>query len=815
VPITIHELIDQIQPEKTVLIFGAGASVPSNAPSVDALIDTISAKFGIEANGLSLSEISALAENKCNRTELIQLIRRKFAGLKAKGALLNLPNHEWKGIYTTNYDELVENAYQRANKPLTVFSSDFDFKAQDDPTATKLYKLHGTISKDTVDGYVHNMILTQMDYDSTSEYREALYVRLKNDLNPGSQAVIIGQSLNDDHLRNLIEDVIAINKKVGAGGRIFLVLYEQNQNRAKTYELRGIKVAFGSLDSFIAAMDAKAPDTVSAYRDTDNLLDAFNTLRPFTIDVQDEIAPELAHASSIFNGWPASYSDIASGLTFDRTCVSELVRLLEDGGKQHVCLLGASGVGKTTAARQAILRLKGKGYLTWEHKSDLPLQTLQWVNVARRLATSSQRGVLFVDEAHGHLYELNHLVDQLVAQGLTDLKLVCVAAKNHWAPRVKTPLFYKHGQEVLLSQLDHSEVDRLLALVETNLELRELVESSFSGFSRGERRRRLIERCDSDMFVCLKNIFASEKFDDIILREYAELEEANADVYRYVAAMESAGIHVHRQLVVRILGVAADAIHAVLSGLMGMITEYEINPREGIYGWKVRHDVIAAIIAKYKFHDIAQQIDLFTKVIDNISPTYDIEVRTIRELCNTETGLPCIPDKSIQNNLLRRMMSIAPGERVPRHRLIRNLISIGEFEKADTEIRIYEKDFKREAPVDRYKIQLLIARATETKGLLMEDRMVILDQARELAAAAAERYEGNKYVLGAYCEVGVHAFKLSGSHEIFDEAMAVLRKAESRLGDPDIVKMVIRYERRLSAHEISITDSEPDEAVAE
>lgn len=814
-PIAMQELIDQIQPEKTILIFGAGASMPSNAPSVSALIDAISFEFGIAVDGLGLSEISALAEHKRSRTDLINLIRRKFSGLKAKGALLNLPNHTWKGIYTTNYDELVEDAYKRASKPLTVFSSDFDFKAQADPSATKLFKLHGTIGKDSVDGFVHNMILTQMDYDSTSDYREALYTRLKDDLNPGSQAIIIGQSLSDHHLRDLIENVISVNKKVGAGGRIFLVLYEQNESRAKTYELRGIKVAFGSLDSFIAGMDAKAPYTVLAYKDTDNILDAFNSLRPFTVDIQHEIAPELAHVSSIFNGWAASYSDIVSGLTFERTCVSDILRLLTDGRKQHVCLLGASGVGKTTAARQTMLGLKGKGHLVWEHKADLPLQTTQWINVAKRLTTSAQKGVLLVDEAHGHLYELNHLIDQLAAQGLSGLKLVCVAAKNHWAPRVKTPLFYKHGQEVSLSQLDHSEIDRLLALVETNRELRQLIESGFSGFSRGERRRRLIERCDSDMFVCIKNIFASEKFDDIILREFASLDQANADVYRYVAAMASAGIHVHRQLVLRILGVSSNAIHAVLGGLEGIVTEYEVNSREGIYGWKVRHDVIAAIIAKYKFHDISQQIDLFTKVIDNISPTYDIEVRTIRELCNTETGLPCIPDKGIQNNLLRRMMSIAPGERVPRHRLIRNLIAIGEFEKADTEIRIYEKDFKREAPIDRYKIQLLIARATETTGLLKEDRMVILEQARELAAAAADRYEGNKYVLGAYCEVGVHAFKLNGSHKIFDEAMAVLRKAESSLGDPDITKMVIRYERRLSAHEISITDSEPDEAVAE
>jgi hypothetical protein len=721
----------------------------------------------------------------------------------------------WKGIYTTNYDELVEDAYRRAKKPLTVFSSDFDFKAQNDPTSMKLFKLHGTISKDSVDGYVHNMILTQTDYDSTSEYRECLYSRLRDDLNPGSQAVVIGQSLNDHHLRDLIENVIAINKKVGAGGRIFLVLYEQNENRAKTYELRGLKVAFGGLDSFIASMDAKAPNTVSFLKDTGNFLDTFNTLRPFTIDIQNEMEPELAHPSSIFNGWPATYSDIASGLTFERSCVSEIAKLIDDGSKQFVALLGSSGVGKTTAARQAMLRLKGEGYQVWEHKVDLPIQTSQWVNVAKNLATKDQKGVLFIDEAHGHLYELNHLVDQLASQGLNRLKVICVAAKNHWAPRVKSPIFYKHGQEVLLSQLDHSEVDRLLLLVETNRELHKLVESGFSGFSRGERRRRLIERCEADMFVCLKNIFASEKFDDIILREFAGLEEVSANIYRYVAAMSCAGIHVHRQLVLRILGVSSEAIYSVLGGLAGIVTEYDVNPREGIYGWKVRHDVIAAIIAKYKFHDMAQQIDLFSKVIDNISPTYDIEMRTIRELCNTETGLPCIPDKSVQNNLLRRLMSIAPGERIPRHRLIRNLISIGEFEKADTEIRIYEKDFKREAAVERYKIQLLIARATETKGLLEEDRMVILEQARVLAAAASDRYDGNKYVLGAYCEVGVHAFKLSGSHKVFDEAMKVLRKAESRLGDPDIIKMVIRFERRLSAHEVSITDSEPNEAVSE
>jgi hypothetical protein len=77
-------------------------------------------------------------------------------------------------------------------------------------------------------------------------------------------------------------------------------------------------------------------------------------------------------------------------------------------------------------------------------------------------------------------------------------------------------------------------------------------------------------------------------------------------------------------------------------------------------------------------------VELFERVIGSLRPTYDIEVRTIRDLCNVDTGIPSIPSRETQNRLLRMMMSVAPGERVPRHRLIRNLIEAGEYEKAET-----------------------------------------------------------------------------------------------------------------------------------
>lgn len=797
-PISIQQLVDEIVPEKTVLLFGAGASIPSDAPSVQHLINRIDSEFKVLGENLTLAEIAGLAERKRNRADLIRCLRAEFKGVHPKGAILNLALYGWKSIFTTNYDEIVEEAYARKGKELTVFSSNFDFTIHGSPNSTKLFKLHGTIGKDVADGHASRMILTDLDYDLTQDYREALYLRFASDLTDGSHVIIIGQSLADPDLREVVQKAISVHQKAMSGGRITLLLYSKDENRAALFEARGLRVAFGGLDEFFIAMAKRQPDAIFAQKHSDDLLDTAASLRPVTINVAEEVNPEKADLSAIFNGWPARYADISRGFTFDRSVAQGISELLKQDAKICAVLLGASGVGKTTAARQAVLRLKDAGFLAWEHKTDHPLIVQDWFDVANKLNKSSRRGVLLIDDAHTHLYAVNDIVDRMSAAGICALKLVLVSTRNHWGPRVKTPNIYGSGSELILQQLTGQEIDGLLTLVESVPSVRSLVESGFGGFSRYEQRRRLVDRCEADMFVCLKNIFASEKFDDIILREFSGLGANEQDIYKLVAAMEHAGIRVHRQLVMRLISIQAGQVSATLSNLADIIHEYEVSAREGIYGWRVRHSVIAGIVSRYKFSEVDKLVELFGNVIDQISPTYDIEIRTIRELCNIESGLSIIPDKRIQNKLLRRMMSIAPAERVPRHRLIRNLIDLGEFEVAESEIRIFEKDFRRDGPVVRYRILLMIARATETPGLMKEDRLVILEQARELAVAACDQFANNKTVLGAYCELGVETFKISGKADVYDAAMEKLKKAEGRLGDPDITKMVIRYQRRLS-----------------
>ena len=157
-----------------------------------------------------------------------------------------------------------------------------------------------------------------------------------------------------------------------------------------------------------------------------------------------------------------------------------------------------------------------------------------------------------------------------------------------------------------------------------------------------------------------------------------------------------------------------------------------------------------------------------------------------------------IMDRNQQNRLLRKMISVAPAERVPRHRLLRNLIEADQFDPAETELRMFQNDFGLDGPAVRYKIVLATARAVRAPGLMDEDRAVLLEKARDTASAAAVRYQMNKGILIAYCELGIETAKLTGRAEVFEVAMTELKKAEDRIGDPAISVAIARLNRRIS-----------------
>jgi len=71
-PIGIKQLIESIDPTRTVLFFGSGSSIPSRAPTVVALVDHLAKRFDLPVASFSLAEVASpggaeIPSCRCNR----------------------------------------------------------------------------------------------------------------------------------------------------------------------------------------------------------------------------------------------------------------------------------------------------------------------------------------------------------------------------------------------------------------------------------------------------------------------------------------------------------------------------------------------------------------------------------------------------------------------------------------------------------------------------------------------------------------------------------------------------------------------------
>ncbi|MBU3993550.1 MAG: SIR2 family protein, partial [Alphaproteobacteria bacterium] len=323
-PVDLNRFIAEIDPNNTVLFFGSGSSIPSGAVSSSDLTLQISERFGISSN-FALSEAAQLAEIKANRRELISFLRATFKNVRPTGGMSNLPLYDWKRLYTTNYDTIIEEVYEKQECPLAVYVSNFDFSKNVSSVTQRLYKLHGTIQQDHSDGDVSRIVLTSADYDKVRDYREFLFNSLSYDL-AGAHLIVIGHSLADPDIIAIVERVIAIQSKLeGAGGKVSLLLYERDDDRALLYETRGINVTFGSVDDFFAQMSKSRPQSQPTLAlISGDPLGRTPYLRTVTTDARHALSAFEPKFSAMFSGAAATYSDIVGGYTFDRVIAERI-----------------------------------------------------------------------------------------------------------------------------------------------------------------------------------------------------------------------------------------------------------------------------------------------------------------------------------------------------------------------------------------------------------------------------------------------------------------------------------------------------------
>lgn len=792
--LNVNELAKRVDPRKTSLLLGAGASIESGGPSGADLAAELSSRFGYES-GLTLSEVSTLVTIDKDRRELVTAIREILGAVHPTGGVRLIPDFDWRGIYSTNFDRIVEDAYHNSGRQLAIVRSNYEFR-DFDPDSALLYKIHGCMTLDSVDGMQGRMVLTDDDIAAYAEFREALFRKLFADL-IAFDTLIIGNSLKDEHLGRELREATEIQVNKGGRGRIFALIHEADDARARLWNNKGIFVCFSSMEQFFETLAKVAPEPEVETNFERSDLPMPRSLKKSVLSF-GELESKPPNPVRLYNGGAASFADIRKGLTFKRQCEDEITTKFLMGDKGFLTIIGAGGVGKTTLARRVITEASRRGFHCWEHRPDLRIDVEKWAQMDSRLASSDQYAVLFVNDIAPHLRNVNELAMTLTGREDRRLKLVLTSSTAHWNTRIKDPGLFSNGHVEKISTLTPRDISEMVYLVAHQPQIKKLVDPTFVALEHDNQIELLKGRARADMYVCLKSIFGGTEIDTILLQEFAALDNSYRDVYKTVAALEAACRFVDRQLVVEMLELSTDAISDILNGLEDVVDEECFSEDEGAYVWHTRHEEIARVIGRVKYSDPNARYELFEQLINTLNAAKQLDLLAIRELCVSQDGITSIADRRAQIRLFERVISVAPGERQPYHKIIRCHIADDDFSAAAKAIADAENSVGTDPPLNRLKVQLQTKKAERTPGILHDDRVAMLRSAASIALDGIQRYSFDKYAYITYAQVGWNIAQMSGDASVLRDAVDRLVVAAEKTLDPMLQGEINDYQAKLA-----------------
>ena len=209
---TLRSLIKQ---NKLIPFVGAGLSMNLGLPSFSQLVDKIAEELGydpdvfkLNGNNLQLAEYYVAVKGAIG--PLRSLMDRSFnpteAAIRSSVAHTALVQMNLPVIYTTNYDNIIEQSFEFLNKPVYTIANIDDISSAPD-NATQIVKFHGSFSDD------ESLVLTESSYFERLSFESAIDLKLRADM-LGKCLLFIGYSLDDVNIRYMLYKLFKLRQQV-------------------------------------------------------------------------------------------------------------------------------------------------------------------------------------------------------------------------------------------------------------------------------------------------------------------------------------------------------------------------------------------------------------------------------------------------------------------------------------------------------------------------------------------------------------------------------------------------------------------------
>lgn len=198
-----EQLSRTIKSGAAVCLVGAGFSTLAKqgssdefVPSTFGLTEEIKTLLGVDSGEpMTLSDAAELCEeDPADRLKLNQLIVQKLTSTRPSDDQRWLVNQNWRAIFTTNFDDVVENAFDKSGFFPVTPATDIGSVAKQ---KTPIYYLHGRALDLREQDKDPSLVISESNYLKMGERNKALYARLFNEILCARAVVLIGYSLKD------------------------------------------------------------------------------------------------------------------------------------------------------------------------------------------------------------------------------------------------------------------------------------------------------------------------------------------------------------------------------------------------------------------------------------------------------------------------------------------------------------------------------------------------------------------------------------------------------------------------------------------
>lgn len=221
----LNMVAEVILQENMSLYLGAGSSIQYDALNWSDLINSVSSNYrsGSNVDRAQYAEFQGLDI----KTEISKQISLLKIDVKKEKTFLNyLLNFDFKSIWTTNYDQVIEKVLEEKSKSFKPIYKYSHFQDLSYPGGCFLFKINGSFNDPKT------IVVTKEDFINYRQSHEAYLILLKRELLCHS-FLFLGCSFEDDILRMCIKDILNCieNSTENYTTKHFAVIVENNSEK--------------------------------------------------------------------------------------------------------------------------------------------------------------------------------------------------------------------------------------------------------------------------------------------------------------------------------------------------------------------------------------------------------------------------------------------------------------------------------------------------------------------------------------------------------------------------------------------------------